>query len=187
MSIGPRPSTYADIDRVPEDKLAELIDGELFVSPRPGRTHRRIATFLGGWLADAFDRDVGERSPGSWWIEAEPEIRLWGDALVPDLGGWRRERLGGDESAYHDVVPDWVCEILSASSRKHDRDRKLPLYAQWGVENCWLIDPAAQLVEIHRLESERWTLVEAFTGSRRFRAEPFEALEIDMARWWLSG
>jgi len=179
-----RPATYADLYDVPENQVGEIIGGELFASPRPAVRHANVATLLGAMLIGPYRRGIG--GPGGWVLLYEPELHFRDDVLVPELAGWRRERLAdlpGDAAAV-EVVPDWICELLSPSTARLDRARKLPIYARERAGHAWLIDPAAQTLEVMRLEGERWTLIGTFAGDAQVRAEPFDAIELDLATLW---
>jgi Uma2 family endonuclease len=183
------PSVEAAYQAAPEEMVAEIIDGELFLSPRPARPHANVYMNLSGILGPPFK--FGRGGPGGWVILAEPELHVGRrpDKLAPDLAGWRRERLpdavGGDDApAYYDLVPDWVCEILSKSTRSRDQGAKMRIYAREGVRHLWHVDPVARSLDIYRLEGNQWRQVESFTGEGRVRAEPFEAIELELALVW---
>ena len=186
MSTARRHATYDDLLKVPDTLVAEILDGELFTSPRPAFPHAQASSSLRGAL-DPFDRRAGgPGDPGGWWILFAPELHLGTDILVPDLAGWRRERVPVlPNVAYFEVAPDWVCEVVSPSTARVDRVRKVPAYAREGVRHLWLIDPLQQLLDVYRLEGRYWILVVTHGGAETVRAEPFEALELDMSRWWL--
>ena len=136
-----------------------------------------------GLLESAFDS--GRTGPGGWWILAEPELHLGPDVLVPDLAGWRRTRMPRvPETAYFPLAPDWVCEILSPSTASLDRRQKLTIYAREGVGHAWLIDPIARTLEILRLEAGCWTTIVTHAGGATVRAEPFDAIEFNLAEFW---
>lgn len=168
---------------LPEHLVGEILNGELVVSPRPAPRHGVAASALGAALAPAFQ--FGDGGPGGWWILDEPEVHLGEDVLVPDLAGWRRERLPAiPEEAYFTLSPDWVCEILSPSTNRIDRTRKLPIYARAGIPHAWLIDPATQTLEVYRLEAGYWVVAAVHGGDDRVRAMPFEAITVDLGRLW---
>src|SRR5262245_31554109 len=126
-------ATYQDVLDAPEHVIAEIIGGELRLSPRPGGAATAVASSLGEELGPPFKR--GRGGPGGWLIIDEPEIHLADEIFVPDLAGWRRERLPRAPSgAFYSVVPDWVCEVLSKSTEKMDRLEKMPLYASLGIQ-----------------------------------------------------
>jgi Uma2 family endonuclease len=172
---------------VPPEKVAELVEGELVVSPRPATGHALASSRLGSELISAFDRVPGGGSgPGGWCILHEPELHFGEDVLVPDLAGWRRERMPRVPNApFLTLAPDWLCEVTSPSTRAFDRVRKMPIYARERVRHIWLLDPIDKFLEIFRLEGPQWLLVSAHEGVAKIRAEPFEAIEIDLARFWL--
>lgn len=175
-------ATYEDVLNAPENKVAEILDGELFLSPRPAPRHALAAARVGRILGP-FDDDPG--GPGGWWILAEPELHLGEGILVPDIAGWRRERLPAVPSeAFFTLAPDWVCEVLSPSTEKIDRGRKLQAYAAAGVVHAWLVNPIQRTLEVLFLKDGAWTIVGVCTGSDVVRIKPFEAIEIELARLW---
>ncbi len=178
-----RPATYEDLLKVPDNFVAEILDGELYASPRPAPRHADASSGLGGVLRNPFDR--GRGGPGGWRILDEPELHLGQDIVVPDLAGWRRERLPAlPEEAFFSVAPDWACEVLSPATAAIDRVRKLSIYARERVAHVWLADPFARTLEILHLESGRWTIVSSSSGLAVLRAEPFDAIELDLSLLW---
>jgi Uma2 family endonuclease len=179
-----RPATYEDLMKVPDNLVAELIDGELFTTPRPAPRHANVTSTLSADLHYPFHRGIN--GPGGWWILVEPELKLAGQSLVPDISGWRRERLPMlPDTATISVVPDWVCEVQSPSTARFDRVKKLPVYARHGVGHVWLIDPIARTLEVLRLENDRWFLAGNYGGDDVIRAEPFDAVDINLATLWI--
>src|SRR5262245_26327679 len=132
-----RRATYADLEKVPDNMVGEIIDGELVVSPRPANPHTNASSVIGGELSGPFHRDSGgPKGPGGWWIFDEPELHLHGDVLVPDIAGWRRERMPRPASTpFIELPPDWVCEVLSPSTVRWDRTSKLAIYARERVQH----------------------------------------------------
>jgi Uma2 family endonuclease len=170
---------------VPEHQRAEIIDGTLYVTPRPSPRHANATSVLGGELNGAFQR--GRGGPGGWWILFEPELLLVAhEPMSPDLASWRVERMPPlPETAYFAIAPDWICEVISKSTETVDRDKKLPIYATHGVRHVWLIDPIVKSLEVHTLDDDhRWRNVRVYEGEVRVRAEPFTAVEIDLAGLW---
>lgn len=179
-----RRATYQDVLDAPEHLVAEIIGGELRLSPRPGGPHTRAASSLGATLIPPFDHGSGG-GPGGWIILDEPELHLGDEIVVPDVAGWRRKRMpevpGG---AHFDLAPDWVCEVLSKGSEATDRVEKMPIYAAAGVAHSWLVSPFRRTLEVFRLVDGKWLSVAAHLGNQRVRAEPFEAIELDLALLW---
>lgn len=177
-----RRATYQDVLDAPPHLNAEIVDGELHLS-RPGGPATAVAANVIGDLQPAFSR--GRGGPGGWLILAEPEIHVGDDIVDPDLAGWRRERLPlVPNGAFFSVVPDWVCEVLSPTTERFDRADKLPLYAAWGVRHAWLVHPRHRTLEVYRLDDGRWTLLGIHKDNVRIRAEPFDAIELDLSIWW---
>jgi len=178
-----RPATYADLLAVPDHLVAEILDGELHVSPRPAPRHADASSGLGGALRGPFDR--GRGGPGGWRILDEPELHLGADVVVPDLAGWRRERLPVlPEEAYFVVAPDWVCEVISPGTAAIDRVKKLAIYARQHVSHAWLVDPLARTVEVLKLDGGHWTILSTWAGFATVRAQPFEAIDLDLSLLW---
>lgn len=178
-----REATYEDVLAAPAHRVAEIVNGTLITSPRPAPRHSRASSTLGIKIGGAFD--LGSGGPGGWWILDEPELHLGRDVMVPDLAGWRRDRLPRlPEESHFSLSPDWVCEVLSDSSRRHDRAVKMPLYASHGVAHLWLVDPVAHTLEAFSLEGHRWVLVGSYVDEDVVRATPFESLELALAPLW---
>ena len=176
-------AVYEDLLALPDGVVGEIVDGELYSSPRPSARHANAASSLLSELHRPFQ--FGRGGPGGWWILIEPELRLGQQVLVPDLAGWRKTRLQKlPDVDYFDLVPDWVCEILSPSNARLDRTKKVPEYAKLGVKHLWLVDPIATTLEVFRLENTRWLLLQTFSAKDKFRAEPFEVLEFDLSSLW---
>lgn len=185
MAQSARPTaTYADLCKVPAHRVAQLVDGELFVHPRPAGPHTAAASALGEELGPPFKR--GRGGPGGWLILFEPELHLGADVLVPDLAGWRRQRLPQvpRDLAYFTTAPDWLCEVSSPSTRGFDRVRKLPKYAAAGVAHVWLVEPLDRILEILQLRDGQYVNVAAYEGDVAVRAAPFDAIELDLAILW---
>jgi Uma2 family endonuclease len=168
---------------VPDRLVAEILDGELHATPRPSPRHAAASSGLGGALHGPFDR--GRGGPGGWRILDEPELHMGSDVLVPDLAGWRRERLPElPDTAYFTLAPDWVCEVVSPATAAMDRGQKLAIYAREQVAYAWLVDPIARTIEVLRLERSRWTILDTHSGLGSVRAQPFEAIELDLSLLW---
>jgi Uma2 family endonuclease len=177
-------ATYEDVLNAPENKVAEILDGELVLSPRPGFRHSVASSGLGSALGEPFSR--GRGGPGGWWILDEPELHIGDHVVVPDLAGWRRERMPtGPDEAYFTLAPDWVCEVLSPSTERIDRGRKLRIFAEAGISHLWFVNPVERTLEVMRLREGAWTILAVYSESDVVRAEPFEAVELELARLWV--
>ena len=176
-------ATYEDLLEVPEHLVAEIVAGELHTHPRPAPKHAVVSSGLGGELFLPFQK--GRGGPGGWWILDEPELHLHGDIMVPDLAGWRRKRMPQlPESAWFELVPDWVCEILSPSTARDDRVLKMPRYARYGVIHFWLIDPQLQTLEVYVINDGRWSLLATLKDDDKVRLAPFDAIEFSLGDLW---
>lgn len=176
-------ATYADLEAVPSHLVAEIIDGTLYTHPRPSPRHGATANSLGDELTGPFQK--GRGGPGGWVFFVEPEIEFGKDLLVPDIAGWRRERLKDyPEKNYFTTVPDWVCEILSGSTEKRDRTLKMRIYGDAGVPHLWLIDPRLQILEAYENRDQRWTKTGDWNSDDEVRAPPFDAISFSLADLW---
>ncbi len=177
-----REALYAELEKLPPNVVGEIVEGELYVSPRPASPHARATTRLSQRL-EPFDR--GGARPGGWIILYEPELHLGQNVLVPDMAGWRRERMPElPRTVGFTLAPDWLCEVLSPSTEALDRARKMAVYAREGVKHLWLVDPVVQSMEVYRLENGRWSLLGTHVGEVTVHAEPFEALALELGALW---
>ena len=177
---------YAELEALPEGLTGEIINGRLYAQPRPAAPHALVESGLAMDIGGAYHR--GRGGPGGWWILVEPEIHFIQDTevLVPDLAGWRRERmprLPNDQRI--EVVPDWVCEILSPSTARKDRMTKMPVYARYGVAYLWLVDPLAQTLEAFALREGRWTVIGLFQEQELASVEPFQDIALELGALWM--
>jgi Uma2 family endonuclease len=176
-------ATLADIQALPAHVTGEILDGELYTQGRPASPHAIASSALGEELGGPFKR--GRGGPGGWAILDEPELHLAADVLVPDLAGWRRERMPQIPNvAAFDLAPDWVCEVLSPSTAGKDRGKKLPIYARERVTHVWFVDPEAKTLEVLRLDGESYRVHAVFVGEQKVRAEPFDAIELELSALW---
>jgi putative restriction endonuclease len=176
-------ATYRDVIESPPHMVAEIIGGELRLSNRPATPATAAASALGEELGPPFKR--GRGGPGGWLILWEPELHLGDEILVPDLAGWRRDRLPVlPDASFLTLPPDWVCEVLSKSTEKMDRTEKMPSYAASGVRHAWLVHPCRQTLETFQLREGAWAAMATYRGLDRTRIPPFDAIELDLAVLW---
>jgi Uma2 family endonuclease len=176
-------ATYEDVLVAPPQMVAEIIDGDLILSPRPGARHAAATSALAEELGPPFKR--GRGGPGGWLIGYQPELHLAKNLLVPDLAGWRRERMAlFPDSTFLTLAPDWICEVLSPGSGRLDRKNKMSIYGRESVANTWLVDPVERTLEVYRLDGAHWSLLGTFADDERVRAEPFDAFELELSILW---
>ena len=178
-----RRATYQDVVDAPAYRVAEIVDGTLYTHPRPSPPHALASSSLQGDLSNAFQ--FGRGGPGGWWIIFEPELHQGEDIVVPDLAGWRRERMTElPDTAYFTLAPDWVCEVLSASTRKLDLHEKRPIYARAGVPHLWLVDPADRTLEAFELHDEHWLPIASAKDDEPVSIRPFDAITFGLGDLW---
>jgi Uma2 family endonuclease len=177
---------YEQLLALPEGLTGEIINGQLRAQPRPAWSHILAGSRLGADIEGPYGRGR-EGGPGGWWIIDEPEVHFVLDAevTVPDIAGWRRQRMPSPPEGHKiQVVPDWVCEIFSPSSKSSDREEKMPLYARHGVGFAWLLDPKTQTLEAYELVDGRWMPLGMFRDHDRVSVRPFDAISIHLGDLW---
>jgi len=180
-----KPSLYEQLLALPEHVTGEILNGGLHTIRRPSGRHAGASSSLGMRIGPPFR--FGDGGPGGWWIIDEPEIHFIRnqEVAVPDLAGWRRERMPDiPEDHRFEIVPDWVCEVLSPSTAQKDRTVKLPLYARYGVAHSWLVDPLAQTLEAFEWHEGRWLLIATLKEDDAVAVPPFDAVEFSLADLW---
>ncbi len=179
-----RPATYDDLAALPSNMVGQIIEGVLYAHPRPASDHAVASSGLGSVLTNSFQ--FGRGGPGGWWIIDEPELKLRRDILVPDIAGWRTERMPRvPRVPRFELASDWVCEILSPSTVAVDRVLKKHVYAREGVEFLWYLDPRARVLEAFALRGGQWVEQGSWSGDVSVRAPPFDAVELDLSLLWL--
>lgn len=181
------PATIADLEALPPNVKGEIIDGVLYTHARPRARHQALIGHLDRGLGGSFQEGGGR--PGGWWILVEPGIEVMGSPeFSPDLAGWRVERMAElPEDTSIQVVPDWVCEVLSRSTRSYDLRTKRAFYARIGVKYLWYVDMDERSLTVSRLYEGKWLELGVYGEDDKVRAEPFEAVELEMEAWWISG
>jgi Uma2 family endonuclease len=182
------PTLYEQLEALPEGLTGEILDGQLYTQPRPAGPHALAASALGAELFGPFQR--GRGGPGGWWIIDEPELHFLRDTEVaaPDLAGWRRERMPRIPREHRfEIVPDWVCEVLSNSTESKDRTIKMPIYARRGVAHAWLIDPRTRTLEAYAAKNGTWQDIGRWTGDQTVSVAPFTAAPVDLSALWEDG
>jgi len=176
-------ATYQDVHDAPAHRVAEIVGGTLYTHPRPAAPHALASSSLGTDLSSPFQ--FGRGGPGGWWIIFEPELHLGDDILVPDLAGWRRARMPDyPDAAWFTLAPDWVCEVLSPSTRRLDLHGKRPIYAREAVRHLWLVDPIVRTLEAFELRDGRWVPIDAARDDDPVCIAPFDAVTFGLADLW---
>ena len=176
-------ATYADIEALPAHVVGEILFGALVTHPRPHRRHGIAASALGAISTNAYQFGVG--GPGGWIFVDEPELHLGPHIAVPDIAGWRQERMvEPQDQAYFSVVPDWICEVISPSTEKYDKGDKRRIYAHYGVNHLWHLDPRAKTLEVFALSDTNWLLTHTFVDAEDVSAPPFDAITFSLGLLW---
>ena len=180
-----QPATVADWLAQPEDARLELIDGELIPKAAPTFEHGQAQLATGVALSRFARKPGGPDGPGGWWFGSEVDVLLDGRGYRPDLAGWRRDRVPAmPRERPVTVRPDWLCEIVSESNRATDTIKKLRRYQQAGVPHYWILDQSARALTVYRNHADGYVIVVAAEAGERVRAEPFDAIELDLASLW---
>lgn len=178
-----KPATYADIEALPPNVVGQILFGRLITHPRPAKPHIHASSMLGYELIGPFVK--GLNGPGGWQIYDEPEIHLQDHIVVPDIAGWRKERLlAAPETTWFEVAPDWVCEFLSPSTRRHDKGDKRTIYAELGVQHLWYVDPVSRMLEVYRLSDAEWVVSQTYFDDDPVSAPPFEVITFSLSELW---
>jgi len=182
-----RCAVYADLFDLPDNLVGEILNGILETHPRPAPRHARTTSSMGMKIGSPFDH--GQGGPGGWWILDEPELHLNADIMVPDLAGWRRERMPTlPETAWFECVPDWICEVISPATGRIDRAIKMPLYAHYGVHYLWIVDPDLNTLEAYELQKStsgnKWLLLATLNSDQTVALPPFDAIEFNLSILW---
>lgn len=172
-------ATYDDLLRLklPEWLFAEIVNGELRVQrlPPPGGT---LAVSAIGAL-------VGSAMRQSWQIVLRVEVYLGSDVLVPDILGWRRERvLEFPNLQGVNIPPDWVGEVMTHETNWVDRRIKPQIYARNGVPHLWIVDVEERTLDVLELIDGNYERVVRHTDCATAKARPFDELIFDMAYIW---
>jgi Uma2 family endonuclease len=182
-------ATIQDLEALPEGSRTELINGRLSALPRPTGAHLKATNELFYELQGPFSRKKG--GPGGWLFVIEPQLYLVGKkgrehSMIPDIAGWRRERLAEVPRSYRfDITPDWVCEVISESSRVQDRQEKPPIYLSCGVSFYWLIEPEARELEVWKAAEDVWQVFGVFSREDKVKAASFGEVELDLSVLWI--
>lgn len=178
-------AAYEDLLGLPENVTGEIVDGDLYAMPRLAP---RLVVAKGALLAllgGPFQFGSGD-GPGGWWVLPEPEVHMGPHVLVPDIAGWRKSHMPFPPAQGHlTLTPDWVCEILSPSTKGFDHRKKRRVYAEQKVPHLWFADPISKSIDVLRLTGDLYSIVDTFGGDEKARLEPFDAVEIDLGLLWL--
>lgn len=187
LSSRPKLASYADLRALPDGVKGEVLGGDIVTEPAPLPQHSNAQGAARSLLGRPLHDDDGRGGPGGWWIFVEVDVALGPHDIVrPDISGWRRERLVRPGKVRPiDVVPDWVCEVVSPSSAARDRVTKRNLYARCGIPFYWLIDPEARVLEALALRDGVWVETGVFDESATARIAPFEVVELEVGRLFL--
>ena len=171
------PKTVDDYMALPDDVRAELIGGELYVTPSPTSGHQTAVQEL--YLA--LGPPVRDRGLGRVFV-APLDVHLpTGDIVQPDVMFIRAENAGIVEDWVHGV-PDLVVEVISTTHAERDRIVKREVYERAGVSDYWLVDPRSRSVELFRLDAEAYRPAGYLEGAGTVRSPRLPGVEVEVAR-----
>jgi Uma2 family endonuclease len=175
------PATELDLRAVPDDRVAHLVDGQIYSHARPRIAHSATTGGIYHQLSISYN-DTRRGGPGGWLFLFEPELRLGKDVVVPDIAGWRRERMPrAPDVAQISLAPDWICEVLAKGTEAFDRGPKLRCYVRAGVPHLWYVQPAAKFIEVLRTQGDFYATVATEVFTESISLEPFTAVPIDLS------
>ena len=178
-----RTATYADLEAAPPHLVAEILYGRLVTHPRPTRRHGGATSALSAMLSFPYQFGIG--GPGGWIFVDEPELHLGPHVVVPDIAGWRRERVTEPaDKAWFEVAPDWLCEVLSPRTEKYDKGDKRRIYAQYEVGHLWHVDPRARMLETFDRQGSTWLVTGTFFDDDKVNAAPFPEATVSLDLLW---
>jgi Uma2 family endonuclease len=178
----PRPATSADLGEIRDHDRLEIIGGVIVEKAAPSPEHSFAESRLGGVL-HGFNRRPGARGPGGWWILTEIHVEYGsGEVFCHDAAGWRRDRSPERPTGWPvKLRPDWVCEIISPKHERQDLVVKPRVLHVAEVPHYWAVHPEEKMLLVHRWAVAGYTVVLAATSGDRVRAEPFDAIELDVS------
>jgi Uma2 family endonuclease len=176
-----RAATIADHEES-SDRRAQIIDGDLWSFAPPTMDHQVASMELGTLLAPERDRVDGT----GWVILPSIGLKLGPrNVFLPDLAGWRRTRMPTvPDVTYCELAPDWVCEVMSSSTRPFDLGKKREVYATARVRHWWFIEPTIQTVSIFELVGSGYQLIGSAQEDDRIALAPFLDLTLDLSKLW---
>ncbi len=175
-----RKAIYADIEALPPHVLGEIIYGTLVTHPRPSPRHASAHSSLTVKLGQGYQ--YGDGGPGGWVFLSEPELHLDGNVVVPDIAGWKRERLTTHpKTNWIETPPDWLCEILSPLTEVYDKNEKRRIYAHAVIPQIWFLDPRSRVLECFTLVANNWLLTNTFADDDIVSAPPFDAANFNVS------
>ena len=184
-------SLWEELRLLPENVVGEIFNDELVVSPRPSPKHAGAVSRLAASISGPFD--LGNGGPGGWRIFFEPELHFEKppqksekkNVIVPDIAGWKTEKMPEfPKTAHFELSPDWICEVLSPSTARHDKISKMSIYAVNNIPHYWIVDPINKILETFILQDEAYRMEMTFGGNDRVSAPPFGAFEFNLGILW---
>jgi Uma2 family endonuclease len=169
-------NTIDDINALPEDKRAELIDGQIYYQAAPGKEHQ----FILGELFWRITNHIKENNGKCRAVVSPFAVYLNGDEseyFEPDITViCDPNKLDNKKGCFG--APDWIIEITSPSTASRDYILKLNKYQEAGVREYWIVDPDKQSIFAYHLGDQRFE-ASAYTFKDRVKVNIFEGLVID--------
>jgi len=168
--------TYDDYQHLPNDgKRYEIINGVLFVANAPNLDHQFAVMEIAAELRNY------AKAEGLGHVYVAPcEVHLSerSKPVQPDIFFVRQERLPERRAAFFDGAPDLIVEVISPSSIRLDRVTKFTEYEQTGVQEYWLADPVAHIVEVYVLSNGEYALLGTFQKEETIQSQIFIDIKI---------
>lgn len=178
-----RAATAVDLLALSDEIRAEIINGVLVEKEAASGEHNNAQNSIGTQVGWRFKRGGGDDDrPGGWWIQTEAQVQYEsGEIYRHDLAGWRRDRAPkSPRGRIIDMLPDWVCEILSPSNASNDTVRKYRTLHRARVPHYWITDVEHGTVTVYELAELAYLAVVVGERGERLRLPPFDAVELDV-------
>ncbi len=173
--------TYQDYLKMPDDRTRkEIIGGDLYVTAAPSPLHQRVVVRLVSMLSGY----VREHALGEVLVSPIDVVLSQIDVVQPDIifVAAANAHIVGDAAVQG--APDVVIEVLSPSTLKLDRERKMDLYARAGVREYWIVDPDNRTVEMYLPAPGALQLERRFQEGHSIQSDLFPGLSIDLYDVW---
>ena len=173
--------TTTDYYETPEGYPLELINGKFFVMESPSSKHQSLVFELGYAIGSYIKKNKGKCRvyPGPFDVELPTKNNT---VVVPDITVICDTSIINEKGCKG--VPDWIIEVLSASTQNRDKKEKLEVYESVGVREYWIVDPFEEKVCVYRLQNDsgiqspQYSLPDSYSFEEKIPSETFDGLKV---------